>query len=245
MEYLDEQYEVGDLVVLRLTVEPVGGVPADDTTTASVVVIDPLGAQRTPSAFPDGPADRAHWSAALPVSVPGEYLARWTVTGTGEGVRSHAFTVAPEPADAGRTYATTADLARYLGRAPEPGSRRLLARATRKIDELCRTAIYPVDDEGMPLDPAVAAALRDATCAQVEWWAEIGDETGSGAVSALAGAQIGTVRLPGSGGGSSTGGSMQYAPEAISILTAAGLTSQGPIIPGPSVGGVIRSVEWA
>ena len=47
---------------------------------------------------------------------------------------------------------------------------RLLDRASELIDDCTRTAIYPVDANGLPTGADEIAALRDATCAQVEFW---------------------------------------------------------------------------
>ncbi|MFD4647987.1 hypothetical protein [Streptomyces sp. NPDC056713] len=57
---------------------------------------------------------------------------------------------------------------------------RLLTHASEDIDDALLTAVYCVDDAGMPTDPHVAAALADATCAQVEYQQATGnDETGA------------------------------------------------------------------
>lgn len=40
-----------------------------------------------------------------------------------------------------------------------------LAAASRVVDELLLTACYDVDDQGMPTDPKVVDALKQATCA--------------------------------------------------------------------------------
>lgn len=73
-------------------------------------------------------------------------------------------------------YATSEELATFLGSVPAPEDQeRLLTRASELIDDYLRTALYAVDDDGLPTDPAVTAALRDAACAQVEFWLA-GDE---------------------------------------------------------------------
>lgn len=227
--------QAGDTIALHLDVVPDGGNPVDVTTTATVeAILD--GAVRYPAAFPDLEQGRGRWSALLTDVDAGLYTIRWTVTGTGAGVTVYTLPVAPNAyRQAGaRTYATTGELAAHLGGAPPDDAHRLLARASELVDELLRCAEYPVDELGLPTDPAHAAALSAATCAQVSWWDEIGDDTGSGAVAALAGAQIGSVRLPGAGASSSssdTGGG-RYAPAAVLALRAAGLTWQGPSTPG-------------
>lgn len=223
--------DVGDLVVLTLTVAD-----ADTDTVAVVRVWPPAGDPLDLTAAPADPGVRDLWRAELTPSTPGTWSARWTVTGSGAGTEWDTVQVGPDPAPppAGiRIYATTAQLAAWLDSPPPEGAARLLRRASRRVDELLRTACYTVDAQGMPTDPAVAAAMADATCAQVEWWGEIGDDQGSGAVSALAGAQIGSVRLPsGAGAAGSGGGIPNIAPDAVSALRAAGLLGHGPKIPG-------------
>ena len=71
-------------------------------------------------------------------------------------------------------YATTTELAEYLGTdessLPEDVTR-LLARASELIDYITRNRV----------DVSIIKheeAARKATCAQYEWWAEVGDELG-------------------------------------------------------------------
>lgn len=221
-------YEAGDTATLHLAVSP-----ADPTTTATVAVTDPAGTLTAPAATPN--TGRDEWTALLLLDQPGEWVIRWTVTGVGAGVETQRLAVAPAPGSApagARMYATSAQLAAHLGAAPPPGSRRLLRRASVEVDQLLRTAVYDVDDTGLPTDPAVAQALADAVCAQVEWWGEVGDAAGSGAVAALAGSQIGSVRL---GAGASTT-SLAIAPGAHRALQLAGLLNHGPRIPGSQLG---------
>ena len=87
-----------------------------------------------------------------------------------------------------------------------------------------RTAVYPCDVEGYPLDAALGEALKDATLAQAAFWIETGDV--SGAASGMAHLSIGSLGL----GGLKTSGDTpraknisRHAPEAIAILDAAGL----------------------
>lgn len=221
--------DVDTLVVLTLEVEG-----ADTDTLATATAYSPIGLEAPLVVAPADPSVRSRWTANLLPTTPGEWRVRWVVEGSGAGVKWDLVPVAPAPgAVGGRSYATTAQLAEHLDEAPPPGSMRALVRATRKVDELLRTAIYHVDDAGMPTDALVAEALAEATCAQVEWWDEIGDERGTGAVGALAGAQIGTVKLPASSG--SGGGLAEYAAGAVAALERAGLVGGGPKIPGSRI----------
>ena len=70
----------------------------------------------------------------------------------------------------GTAYATSSDLATFTGVAAPAAATRMLARASELIDDYLRTAVYATDDTGAPTDAAVIAAMRDATCAQVEMW---------------------------------------------------------------------------
>jgi hypothetical protein len=72
-------------------------------------------------------------------------------------------------------YATPADLAAWLETDPPADADRLLRRASDLLDATVYGA-YAVDaGTGLPADPAAAAALRDAACAQVEFWVEVGE----------------------------------------------------------------------
>lgn len=75
-------------------------------------------------------------------------------------------------------YATGEQLGSYLegGNAAVPSdAARLLDRASELVDDHVVTAVYDVDEQDMPTDPKVIAALADAVCAQVEYWLT-GDE---------------------------------------------------------------------
>lgn len=69
--------------------------------------------------------------------------------------------------------------------------------ASYRIREALKTARFDVDADGRPTDAAVAEAIRDATIAQLAFWAETGDTTGAGAQSG--GGSILSVSLPGGG----------------------------------------------
>lgn len=226
--------DVHELVELTLAV---GGADADTQVAVEAWPPDQdtdTGVPTTLTAWPADPDVRDRWSANLVPDQAGTWRVRWIVTGSGAGIAWVDVSVAPAPgsAPAGRAYATTGELAAWLEDAVPKKAGRMLRRASRYVDTLIRCAVYDVDEHAMPTDPAVAAALRDATCAQVEWWDETGDE-GTGGAVALAGASIGSVRLGGAAT-SAPGGTVPpgVAPAAWSALVAAGLTSQGPILPG-------------
>lgn len=125
-----------------------------------------------------------------------------------------------------RVYATPEDLADYAG----PGvvdadSPRLLARAAELVDALLVAAVYDTDPDGLPVDPQVRDALRRATCALVQWWAETGDPTGAG--GQFSEAQLGTLRLK----RNDTNTTPEIAPAAVRILATAGLLAHAPLAP--------------
>ncbi|MFA3843234.1 hypothetical protein [Streptomyces aureus] len=82
---------------------------------------------------------------------------------------------------------------------------RLDTRASEDIDDALLTAVYCVDDAGMPTDPDVAAALADATCAQVEYQQATGND-GTGAAGRWDSVSIGPASLSGSIGPASLSG---------------------------------------
>lgn len=90
-----------------------------------------------------------------------------------------------------RVYATESDYLTYTGETEPPdGIDVLLARASGMLDaRVFRYGVYDVDETGAPTHALVVAAFRNAVCAQVEWWDELGDSTGA------AGAGWGTVEL--------------------------------------------------
>lgn len=88
-------------------------------------------------------------------------------------------------------YATEAELTAFVGSAVSDGAR-LLERASELVDSHV-VATYDVDSStDLPTDTDVAAALRDATCAQVEFWVEVGEDHD---ISGMAGRDVSIGRL--------------------------------------------------
>lgn len=94
---------------------------------------------------------------------------------------------------------------------------RLLARASQRIDSAVLAAFDIDIVTALPTDSTVAAALRDATCAQVEQWLEVGEEND---IDGLAGTQIAVTGFSGKR-------APRIAPRALDILRDAGLMNQG------------------
>jgi hypothetical protein len=166
--------DVGDLVIARLAVDP-----ADETTLASLMATPPTGAPLTPVVT--GAEGGTVWTAPVTYTMAGLWRLSWTVTGTGAGVEHELVSVAPAPAvtGTGRVYATTTQLAEYLGEAVPLDAVRLLTDASRALDDALKTARYLVDTDGLPTNSEVAAAFAEAVCAIVQWWDETGDPVGA------------------------------------------------------------------
>jgi hypothetical protein len=132
-------------------------------------------------------------------------------------------------------YATLQDYATFTDEAPAPASLNvLLARASGQVDEAVIAATYDVDADGLPTDEKVAGALRDATCAQVVYWDEIGDTNATGAAERWQSASIGSASY--SRANSQQAGRSQarldLAPAAVTILRNAGLLPGSPQLIG-------------
>lgn len=111
-------------------------------------------------------------------------------------------------------YASEAELTAWLpaGTSVDDAAR-LLARASTRIDGVV-TAPFDVDpNTDLPTDTDVAAALRDATCAQVEQWLEVGEEND---IDGLAGTEVSVQGYSGKR-------APKVAPRAFDILQQAGL----------------------
>lgn len=121
-------------------------------------------------------------------------------------------------------YATVQQLTAWLGgeSAVPSDADRLLDRASELIDTATVAAVYATDVDGQPTEHRVIDGLRDATCAQVEYWLETGDELG--VAGAYGSVSIGSVTLSGSTrGGSGGSGPARLAPRARDVLIRAGL----------------------
>ncbi|WP_267244352.1 hypothetical protein [Streptomyces sp. PR69] len=203
--------DVGDTLTATLVVEPFDG-----TTAATLTVTAPDQTATNPATSTiDGGQT---WTAQVPLTLAGVWRLSWTVTGTGAGVEHQLESVAPTPSvvEDGRVYATTTQLAEYLGAAPPTNAARLLLRASELLDaDFLKVAVYDVDENGLPTDPLVAAAFRNAVCAQVEFWQEAGEETDIS--GPLQGVTIGSVSLQ-YGGGANRPGPSYYAPKLVRAL---------------------------
>ena len=80
-----------------------------------------------------------------------------------------------------RTYATTEDLAAWLGTAAPANAGALLRSASGLVRSETMTAVYATDADGYPTDTALRAAFREAVCAQAKFWADHGIDPSLGA----------------------------------------------------------------
>lgn len=69
-----------------------------------------------------------------------------------------------------RVYATADDVINWIGDYPPANVDVLLARASLVVEELVMGVVYDTDVNGLPTDAGVIATMRDAVCAQVQWW---------------------------------------------------------------------------
>jgi hypothetical protein len=132
-----------------------------------------------------------------------------------------------------RIYATHEQLVAYTAGSDfvvpaEPESQRVRTRASEVVDEALLTAIYDTDPmTELPTDPKIAAAMRDAVCAQVVWWDETGDE--QGAAGQFTNLSIGSVTLGRGSSPAGASGGRTLGSQATTHLRLAGLLP-GPII---------------
>lgn len=67
-------------------------------------------------------------------------------------------------------YATVEELETYLGDTAPVNAEMLIKRASRLVATATRGAIYTVDDNDLPVDLTLLAALNEATLAQTTAW---------------------------------------------------------------------------
>lgn len=127
----------------------------------------------------------------------------------------------------GLVYATPDQYETWSGKpAPDDIGARL-ARASGVVQRATRTAVYDVTPAGLPSDPDVADAFREATCEQVAYWLTTGDQQGTaGTWQSVSIGRASMSRAAGQQGRPSTRD--RLAPLADDVLSNAGLLG-GPI----------------
>ena len=215
---MSTSYEVGGWRIPTLTVAE-----GDGTTAATVTVVNPSTGATTTLTATSSDGGKTWEAEAYELTVAGDWIERWTVTGAGAGKKRFTVGVAPDPGDVPdgqRVYATTTDYANYLRSACPPGARAALARASAAVDDMLLTAVYDVDSDGMPTDAAVIAALREATCVQAQ-------DARAARAAAAGSFSIGSVSVTRSA--PQTVREEDYrSPRALAVLQRAGLTGHAP-----------------
>lgn len=208
-----------------------------DDTVAVLTIIKPDDTTLTPDVT--GSSGNAHWETDDAYTlVAGEIIERWTVTGFGATTIDHTIQVGPvaNPVNGLRVYATSTDYANELHVAPPAGIRRALEVASGIVDQMLKTAYYDVDDDGMPTDAAVIAAMRRATCLQAEFAGAAGDRNVVGAAKP-ASFSLGKLSVsraqaaPGTSGMGGIGPRGEWSQRAWDVLDEAGLTGHSPAEP--------------
>lgn len=73
-------------------------------------------------------------------------------------------------------YATSVDLEAAPWGIVSDDADDLLLQASLLLDDIVRTPFAVDAGTQLPTDPVVAGALRDAACAQVQFWADVGED---------------------------------------------------------------------
>ncbi|MEV0445855.1 hypothetical protein AB0I84_12870 [Streptomyces spectabilis] len=124
-----------------------------------------------------------------------------------------------------RVYATQAQYETYTGQPAPADIAARLSRASRFLEsEVFRLCWYDADSEGYPTHVRVREAFADAVCAQVQWWAETGDELGT--AGQWQSVKIGSVALSGPGSSGSGPGGRRVADAVLEVLRTPELTSE-------------------
>jgi hypothetical protein len=215
---------VGDGTIPRLVVDPFG---VDTVATLTVVKGDDSTAAAAVSSQDGGHT----WIATDPIvySLSGLWIFRWKVAGTGFGWKDFAVNVTPDQLLQRRSWATTADLANWLNTTVPADARRMLAHATRVVEDLIKHARYDVDENDDPTDPKVVQAVKDAVCEQVNWWIQCGDEHGARGLYTTVSIGSATVSRSTSQGGNSQTSIPGIGRDVLPILRRAGLLDGQPL----------------
>lgn len=108
-------YDQGDPITSRLKL----GVTPDVTTAVTVVVTRPDGTQQYSGPPAGGPVNGDEYTVQWTASMANDYVAVWTVTGTGAGVQAKVYNVRPLPSPSASRPAWVpflSDVADYIPR---------------------------------------------------------------------------------------------------------------------------------
>ena len=128
-------------------------------------------------------------------------------------------------------YADEADLSTHVAELPDNADT-LLRFASVLVRRATRFDVYDVTPAGMPDDPWVIDAFRDATCVQAAMWAQNGIDPSSGAAGVDGGVESssiagGTVKYDTSHVDAARASVDTLSPLALEVLRAEGLASHG------------------
>lgn len=78
-------------------------------------------------------------------------------------------------------YATKDDVTTWVGEEPDVDVTAMIRKASILVGHACRNDLYTLDGAGKPSDPDLVEAMRDAVCAQVDYWVAAGINPSAGA----------------------------------------------------------------
>jgi hypothetical protein len=130
-------------------------------------------------------------------------------------------------------YATTDDLADYIGSTLPANAELLLRRAASDVDSMLIGSVYPVDSAGDPTQADHIEAIKLATCAQAHYLDPLNQEGKLGRFSSFTVGSISATRAARSS--TTASGGDRYSSDALGILRVAGLLP-GVINAGPTAG---------
>lgn len=123
-------------------------------------------------------------------------------------------------------YATADDLAAWTGEDPPSNAQQLLRTASLAIRDVTKTAFYATDDTGLPTDPVIVQAFKDACCAHAAALAAFDYDPATGGVYEAGmvegGVKIGSASITAGDAAAAIDGAQQLlhglAPEAMRVL---------------------------
>ena len=128
-------------------------------------------------------------------------------------------------------YADEADLSTHVVELPDNADT-LLRFASVLVRKATRFDVYDITPAGMPDDPWVIEAFRDATCVQAAMWAQNGVDPTAGSAGVDGGVESssiagGTVKYDTSHVDAARSSVDTLSPMAVAVLRAEGLASHG------------------
>jgi hypothetical protein len=195
-------FDLGDPIVSRLTL----GVTPDGTTIPSIMIYRPDGTSFSPSIT--GPTVQ-DYTAPFTAAQSGDYVAVWSITGTGAGVQSKVYNVRslPSPSNTRPSWAPflseVGDYAPNKTRDITPGSNIIFGtfngltqpddgQVQRMLDKVCTGIISVLGNVSVTQGPQAAAyaAVRTAADIELAWPERAADLTLYNALTTRADAEF-------------------------------------------------------